>query len=61
MALELGSVGLSEWVTQREFDDFRDTTRDDLRFLRNLLLGTLGAAILSGLFSSVFVIIRGAG
>lgn len=47
------------YVTWREFEDFRTTMREEYRFIRNLLLTTLGAALLSGIASSIFVVVRG--
>ena len=50
-----------QYVTWREFEDFRATMREEYRFIRNLLLTTLGAALLSGIASSVFIVARGPG
>ena len=42
-----------------DFKDFRDETRDELKFLRRLLFTVLGSAILAGLISSTLVAVRG--
>ena len=47
------------FATRREFDDFRVETRDELKFLRRLLIGTLTSAVLGAMASSLFVVIRG--
>lgn len=41
----------------RDFVDFRDEVRDELKWLRRLLLGAMAAAILSSAISSVFVVV----
>lgn len=46
-----------EYATQREFDDFRTETRDEIKFIRRLLIGTLGTAVLSSAFSSVVMVV----
>ena len=51
----------NQYVTWREFEDLRSTMRDEYRFIRTLLLTTLGAALLSGIASSVFIVVRGPG
>ena len=48
-------------MTWREFEDFRTTMREEYRFIRNLLLTTLGTALLSGVASSIFIVVRGPG
>jgi hypothetical protein len=44
----------------RAFDDFRNETRDQLKFITRLVIGTLCSAILAGVFTSFFSYIRGA-
>jgi hypothetical protein len=45
----------TRYATEREFDDFRDETREEIKWLRRFLIGVLAAAIGSNLLSSVFV------
>lgn len=45
--------------TVRAFIDFREETRDEIKFLRRLLIGTLTSAVLASIGSSLFVVIRG--
>jgi hypothetical protein len=44
---------------REDFGDFRDETRDELKFLRRLLFTVLGSAILAGLISSTLIAVRG--
>ena len=43
----------------RTFLDFRAEVRDEIKWLRRMLVGTLASALLGALLSSVFVVIRG--
>lgn len=43
----------------RAFDDFKGETRDQLKFITRLVIGTLCSAILAGLVTSVIAFIRG--
>lgn len=41
----------------RAFVDFRTETREEIKYLRRLLVGVLASAVLSSIFSSVFVVV----
>jgi hypothetical protein len=43
----------------RAFVDFRTEMRDEIKWLRRLLIGTLASAVLGSVVSSAFVLIRG--
>jgi hypothetical protein len=43
----------------RNFIDFRTEMRDEIKWLRRLLIGTLASAVLGSIVSSSFVLIRG--
>jgi hypothetical protein len=40
-----------------EFKDFREETRDEIKWLRRLIIGTLVSAVLGSIASSLFVVI----
>jgi hypothetical protein len=40
-----------------EYQDFRDETRDEIKWLRRLIIGTLASAVLGSIVSSLFVVI----
>lgn len=43
----------------RAFDDFKTETRDQLKFITRLVIGTLCSAILAGVVTSTLAYIRG--
>jgi hypothetical protein len=43
----------------RAFDDFRQETRDQIKFVTRLVIGTLCSAILAGLLTSFLSYVRG--
>jgi hypothetical protein len=43
----------------RAFDDFRQETRDQLKFITRLVIGTLCSAILAGIVTSLLSYLRG--
>jgi hypothetical protein len=40
-----------------EYKDFREETRDEIKWLRRLIIGTLVSAVLGSVASSLFVVI----
>lgn len=40
-----------------DFTDFRDEVRDEIKWLRRLIIGTLASAVLGSIVSSLFVVI----
>jgi hypothetical protein len=41
-----------------EYQDFRDESRDEMKWLRRLIIGTLASAVLGSIISSLFVVAR---
>jgi hypothetical protein len=44
-------------ATRREFDDLRSEIRDEIKWLRRMLVGTLTSAVMGSLVSAIFVVI----
>jgi hypothetical protein len=51
--------GWSSGELTRAFMDFRTEMRDEIKWLRRLLIGTLVSAVAGSILSSVFALVRG--